>query len=60
MAFRTLLPILTVSYIVITVIRIGLVFAGRRRRRRRRSSTRAHFASTGLHVKVLTISAVLS
>jgi hypothetical protein len=61
LAFRTLHPILTVSYVVITVMRIGLVLAMRRRRRRRRRSsfTSAHYAGASFHIKFLIISTVL-
>jgi len=56
LAFRTLHPILTVGYVVITVMRIGLVLA----RRRRSRFTTARFAGASLHVKVLIFSTVLS
>jgi hypothetical protein len=52
LAFRTLHSILTVSYVVITVVWIGLVLA-RRRRRGRGRFTSALYASAGVHVKVL-------
>jgi hypothetical protein len=60
LAFTTLRPILTVSYVVITVIRIGLVLTRRRRRGRRSRSTSANYAGASFHVKVLTLCTALS